>query len=539
MKFSRRRILQAGLGAAQLALLAQFGRSLDGRRARAQNPDAPTRLLTLYVPGGWMPLYLFCPLAAPEITRLLPPRTAGINGSEPRFFDATDVTNLDGSNDALDAQGYARVRAPVLWDAQKLLAGTPDHADQSAGVTSSHGWSWKTHGLHEDTVIVHGVDQGTPSHQSGRISAMSGVAAPSYRSPAVHAWVADTLFDQFSASRPLGCVSIGAAPVPSHIGRRAEAAAIRMPDLGALEKLLSERIDTAWLGLRDRSQKPHVDYAGRLTGETLGTNAIEDFVAGEYRRLHGTTNATTDAFYESLYNTHAEVSRQLALDIVSQLEATPGQEHLPVPFWAPVFNGNAGYWNAKLAPANGATQGGEWQMDLLLKLLKSDICSAISFYMPGLGNHYFDSHDEGHANHFIHLRVVWEQIGRLLGEMKATPLGGGKSLLDDTLVLIISEFARTWPFSGACDHWPYTSVAFVGGGVSGNRMIGNYAVEGMPASSMGPQGADVSLLLEGGTPVLRPPTSADVIHTALRTLGLEEGSFFIPGGSGEILGVRS
>ena len=37
----------------------------------------------------------------------------------------------------------------------------------------------------------------------------------------------------------------------------------------------------------------------------------------------------------------------------------------------------------------------------------------------------------------------------------------------------------------------------------------------------------------------RPPTSADVIRTALLILGLDPEEFFIPGGPGEIVGVAA
>ena len=39
--------------------------------------------------------------------------------------------------------------------------------------------------------------------------------------------------------------------------------------------------------------------------------------------------------------------------------------------------------------------------------------------------------------------------------------------------------------------------------------------------------------------VRRQPTSADIIHTALKVMGLGDPDIFIPGGSGEILGLRA
>ncbi len=101
------------------------------------------------------------------------------------------------------------------------------------------------------------------------------------------------------------------------------------------------------------------------------------------------------------------------------------------------------------------------------------------------------------------------------------------TLLDETLVVIFSEFGRTWPSGG--DHWPYTSVALLGGNIEGNRQIGNYDVP------KGAVGVPVKIVEEGSTAVERVPTSADVCSTIYNALGARD--HFIPGGFGEIQGV--
>ena len=132
-------------------------------------------------------------------------------------------------------------------------------------------------------------------------------------------------------------------------------------------------------------------------------------------------------------------------------------------------------------------------------------------------------------------------IARFLGEMKMTTVNG-KSLLDDTLVVIFSEFSRTWAHGSGQDfyynddHWPYTSVTFAGGGVAGGRTIGGYDVENF---SLGPRGLPVGVREEGGEQTTRPPRSADIVATVCSIMGLELNDFFIPGGYGEILGVRA
>ena len=117
--------------------------------------------------------------------------------------------------------------------------------------------------------------------------------------------------------------------------------------------------------------------------------------------------------------------------------------------------------------------------------------------------------------------------------MKATPVGNGKSLLDDTLVLVFSEFSRTWPGT-ACDHWPSTSVMIAGGGTHGNRQLGGFDLE---ASGYSPLGVPSAIVDEGGQMIERPLRTADIIYTSLVALGVED--FFLPGGPGEIVGVRA
>jgi hypothetical protein len=67
-------------------------------------------------------------------------------------------------------------------------------------------------------------------------------------------------------------------------------------------------------------------------------------------------------------------------------------------------------------------------------------------------------------------------FGALLDDLAATPgEGSGRSLLDETLVVVLSEFGRTvGPLSrqNGRDHFPGMSIVFAGGGVAGGRALG-------------------------------------------------------------------
>lgn len=531
MKPTRRDILKLGLGAAQVGLLTSFG--LPSRRLWAsENP--PTKLLTIYVAGGWMPSYFFCPLDDAQVQSFIPaPSNAQGYRGEPLFYDSSHVPNLDGTGRAPDDGDprHQRLRIVQRWDEARLSQGQADGRDG----TAPHGWSWRYNNLHEDVCVVHGIDQGTAAHESGKISAMCGAAGSRYRAPAMHSVVANALYERFADTRPLGAVALGVAPVPDPLSLPAPASPIQLQSLGSLAYTLSERNDSAWAGLRGRQARPEVGYDGVVLPTMIDTNEMDEYVLRRLRRLRGTTNRGTDAFYAEMHDMVSTVSKQLSQDVVSVLEATPGWEYSDHPYWIP------SNWTPFGADLGGGVQsdaGQTWNdnFQLTLKLLKSDLCSAVSLDCRGVGNWFFDSHGNGHPLQFLQVRATMDVVGRLLGEMKRTPTGMGRTLLDDTQVVIFSEFARTWPGSNKCDHWPVTSVAFAGGATRGNRQIGNYDFTNLALSANGPNGAPVDLIDEGGDAVVRPPRSADVVHTVYHMMGIEE--FFVPGGSGNIVGVR-
>jgi hypothetical protein len=217
--------------------------------------------------------------------------------------------------------------------------------------------------------------------------------------------------------------------------------------------------------------------------------------------------------------------------VVSVLEGVKGMEYSEQPWWHP-SNSNP-YFTVQIG---GSTDGPAYvePFDLALRLLKSDLASAVHVRAGDLN---YDHHSGGHLTHFPHLRANFELIGRFLAEMKATPIEGGKTLLDDVQVVIMSEFGRTWPMGMTCDHWPASSVCFVGGAVVPNRMIGGFDLTKGLVTGNGFMGKPVSLVDEGGDSMVRPPQSRDVVFSALHALGIPD--VFLPGGPGRILGLEA
>ena len=242
MAIARRTLLKACLGATQFGLLSSL---LSGRAARAQSAEGPTKLLTFFLSGGWMPLWAFCPLSPEEITRYLP-RPTTLSG-EPVYFDANQVVALDGSGATGAVGGVQPLRTPALWDEAALAAGSPD--PRTGGLTSPHGWSWKHHRLWENTLVVHGVDQMSAAHVSAQVSALCGVASSDFKSPSVQALAAHHLFDAHP-DRPLPFVWISGTPRPAALSLRPEATPLRIAREADIDLLYSMAKPQAWAGLK-------------------------------------------------------------------------------------------------------------------------------------------------------------------------------------------------------------------------------------------------------------------------------------------------
>src|SRR5262249_44923082 len=206
----------------------------------AASGGGTTKLLTVFMTGGWMPIYLWCPLSDSEINRYIP----AINEAsfpEPVFFTPQEVTNLDGSLNALEGP-YQRLRIPNLWNRQ-------------FGRTSPHGRAWEYFRLWENCTTVHGVDQGTAAHDAGTVCALSGVASAEFRSPSVNAMAANGLFSRFENRRALPSIVLGSAIQPDAAQLRPEVSPIALGSVDDLRYGLSQDISRAWHGLRDREPR--------------------------------------------------------------------------------------------------------------------------------------------------------------------------------------------------------------------------------------------------------------------------------------------
>ena len=520
-KLTRRALLAASLGAAQFALLDRFG-LLPNARADVGS-DGPTKLLVLYLKGGVRFYPVFLPLSDAEIGQYIPPPTATLG--EPIFYRPSDIVSLDG-----DSGGFQPLRIGRNWN-------PADPGDRMGYTHSPMGYGWIHYGLGPSTAVLHGLDHGSFAHGSAYVSAMCGVPGEAYRAPSLVSVVANHLASRFSSTRPIPCVAISANDVPQNPGLPAQSSPAVIPSREALAALFSSDAmrNTQWRGSDQRTPRTIPKFDGMGTYDNVGLTNVDALVLERTRALRGSSSTGTDAVLEQIYGSYAAVSQTLARDVVSAVQAV-----MPVTQTQPDYARAYGMFNFTFGAATGRidmTNSCEW----ILRLLKSNVTSVVYANLP---ERYYDFHNGTSIPTAVaSARAQLDIVARMLGEKKATPSPDrpGRTLYDDTLVVIQSEFGRTWmagPNQDSTDGWqfgddhnPITSAILSGGGILGNRQIGGFQMSGTA-------GMPVQIVEETGTMVTRAPRSADFVSTVCRVFGMRPGAdYFIPGGYGAIQGV--
>ncbi|MBV1857538.1 MAG: DUF1501 domain-containing protein [Nannocystaceae bacterium] len=515
--FGRRKLLTTFLGASQVALLGRFATWSSSSRAGGGLSGGPTKLLSIYVPGGLSHELMWGTFRNADVPLYVPAWDEG-------GFDGSHYENLDGSGQADADAPVRRLRGPVTWNWDDPAAGYPNY--------SSNGYVWAApeYGLYERTAVIHGIDQGTASHPSGVVSAMCGIAGANYAAPAIPAVVANHFMAAFP-DRALPSVVIGGGPKAPAMNLAAGANPTKLTSTDDLLYTLSDE-HGAWEGFRSRTDVPDVAFDGMELEGSLPLSIVDRAVLRATRAARGRSSTHTDVFLESLHDQYKVFSRTLASDITAVIEGQTGVEHLPQSMpWAPTETRFG--WRIGVADDIVADNYYIDEFDLILRLLKSDVCTCVTKRMPT--RQHLDNHSSPYLGHRNNLRGTMEALGRLLLEMQLTPSASdpSRSLLDETQVYIFSEFGRSFMEAGrggsGSDHHPMTSAVLVGGNIQGNRMIGGFSVD------TGTSGIPVELAEEGGESSVRPPRSQDTAATVFAAMGMTPGEdFFLPGGYGVV-----
>ena len=324
MKTSRRNLLLAGLGAAQVALLERF----TGRNALAgPTPTGPTKLLCIWIDGGCNWEHIFSPFTAAGIDKFIRPPEGG---NHPFGYSKEMVRNFDGTAADLQDPALARkLRGPVYWnDANPADTTGSNTLSGGTQIYRPWGYSWidPKFKLYEKACLLVGADQGTASHASGIVASMSGVAGSSFRSPAVQAVIANYMATYFP-DRPVPNATLGGT-LPSALGLPSLATPYSLSSLTLVESTVSDRRNAAWDGLRDRTMVDTPSFDGVAPGQTIPLTATDAALMEAIRARRGLSTKGTDDLYRQLYETYGGISKTIARDVLTQLEATKGFEVL-------------------------------------------------------------------------------------------------------------------------------------------------------------------------------------------------------------------
>lgn len=109
-----------------------------------------------------------------------------------------------------------------------------------------------------------------------------------------------------------------------------------------------------------------------------------------------------------------------------------------------------------------------------VRALASGLARTVTLGSPyGL---YWDSHANNESVQSYAYEELFGALQVLVSELASTPSPQGGRLLDDTVVVCLSEMGRTPRFNGGAgrDHWPFTSALVLGGGVPGGLTLSGY-----------------------------------------------------------------
>lgn len=518
MRPSRRDLLLASLGATQLGLLSKYNLLQSSSAYAAPPTDRPTKLLTIYIPGGIHHEFIWGQFPDDKLGLFMPTPDKLPNV----FYDKSMVSNLDGSGNAESDAPIRRLRSHITWNPN-------DPTDRTTvGEPNNKGYAWAApmYRLFDNVAVILGVDQGTAAHESGIVASMCGIAGANYVVPSIAARIANHYLSAFP-DRAVPNVTILGSPRAPAVTLPAVVDAATVASIGDLQFALSDRRGN-WDGLRERRMVPNVGFDGTVNGQAELT-IVEEAVLKAVRGRKGRVNVATDSALAKLHDTYAGVSKTIARNVVDLLEKTVGVEKLPTDIpWCP----GRGRFGWQIGYADFYASDSTWanEFDLALRFLKSDLATSVTFKMtPTFG---FDSHfSNPYPGHSIHLRGAMESIARLMIEMKLTPSKSrpDRSLLDETLVYVTSDFGRSFPISGGSDHNPIHAAVLANGMIQGNRMVGGIADNGL--------GAPMAIIEESGEKSMRPPSARDVAATISAVMGLTTKEAFLPGGYGVADGI--
>ena len=117
----------------------------------------------------------------------------------------------------------------------------------------------------------------------------------------------------------------------------------------------------------------------------------------------------------------------------------------------------------------GLSRSFEQQTEIAAQMLATGVAWAVNID-AGVS---LDTHDVN-TDQGPQQEALFGGLSYLVDTLAATEGMGGSSLLDETVVVVVSELTRTPKLNAAAgkDHWPVASALVIGAGVAGGRVVG-------------------------------------------------------------------
>ena len=234
-----------------------------------------------------------------------------------------------------------------------------------------------------------------------------------------------------------------------------------------------DRPDAATLLARDASETlPHLVLGGPVYAGALGSRVAR---AGQNGQLQALVDGSILATLDSPPTPLTRPSRDLVDDFVLRRTAAWSQA-------AGLANGRADLQTSQerardLKGLRGevslATDGSFGaQLEVALGALRLGLARCITVSPPVS----WDTHTDSDNQQSPLWDGLFQGLDRFLGALGATRSPSGRTLAEDTTLVVLSEMSRTPRLNAdnGRDHWPFTSVLVIGPRVTGGRAVGGY-----------------------------------------------------------------
>lgn len=224
----------------------------------------------------------------------------------------------------------------------------------------------------------------------------------------------------------------------------------------------------------DRYSLPHVVAGGRSIPGQLGGSLVRVGDSGEVRQLlDGSVVALSDqpvapadARVSTLIDAATRTATQLRTGGAGR-RATLHRAYEQVLRRAEIMKdiGDAVRWDTA-----GTFSG---QIDCAADVLSLGLSRCVTLSFDRLT---WDSHEANDSKQHANFVDLFDGLHLLMDTLAATPGPVSASLVDDVVVVVISEMGRTPQRNAAKgkDHWAHTSALLLGPGLHGGRTVGGY-----------------------------------------------------------------